>query len=148
MVSILGRWEIGYHAPITEQWFWSLPIRDFGVTDWNMTPVSGIRNREHQIELNEWDKMEDYFAANPDKKRVFIEPRTKHENPDTIWLHEYDHPEDCVYVFGTAGYNPTKLHYREGLDDIVSIKTSHDKGVLWADQCMCIVLYERAKQWQ
>ena len=146
MVHILGHWEIGYHAPITEQWFWSLPIRDFGLTEWHMMPVSGIRNREQLINLTEWASMDEYFATYPDKKRVFIEPRTKHQNPETIWLHEYTHPEDCVYIFGTAGYNPTMIHHREG-DDIVSVKTVNDKGVLWADQAMCIVLYERSKQW-
>ena len=147
MVSVLGHWEIGYHAPITEQYDWAFPLREFKVTDWNMSPVSGIRNREREVNLTEWNTYDDYFAANPDKKRVFFEARTKHENPDTIWLDEYEHPEDCVYVFGVAGFNPTRLYAREQ-DDIVSIRTPASKGLLWADQAMPIALYERAKQWQ
>jgi hypothetical protein len=147
VVEVLGHWEIGYHAPITEQYYWSLPARDFGVSEWNMIPVSGIRNAEQQVSLTEWATYDEYFEAHPDLKRVFIEPRTKHQNPDTIWLHEFEHPEDCVYVFGSAHYNPTLNHCREQ-DVVVSIKTKQDKGVLWADQALCIVLHERSKQWQ
>lgn len=148
MAHILGHWEIGYHAPITEQYYWSLALRDFGVADWNMVPVSGIHNAEAKVRLAEWKSYSDFFDAHPELTRVFIEPRTDHHNPDTVWLHDFDHPEDCVYVFGSAHYNPTLQHCREG-DVVVSIKTRDDKGVLWADQCACIVLYDReAKRWQ
>lgn len=148
MIKILGHWEIGYHAPITEQYYWGLPIRDFGIVDWNMVPISGVRCAERQINLTEWKSYEEFFNKHPDLPRVFVEPRTKHQNPDTTWLHEYKHPESCVYVFGSAHFNPTLQFYREQ-DDIISIKTKQDKGVLWADQAMCIVLYEREKEkWQ
>ena len=147
MIEVVGHWEIGYHAPITEQYYWSLVARDFAVDRWNMVPVSGIQNREREVDLVEWPSYGAFFEANPDLRRVFIEPRTRHQNPDTIWLHDYAHPESCVYVFGSAHYNPTLAHCGEG-DDVVSVKTVQDKGVLWADQCLAIVLYERAKQWQ
>lgn len=147
MIKILGHWEIGYHAPITEQYYWSLPIRDHGIVDWNMVPISGIKCSEQQVKLTEWKSYEEFFNEHPDLIRVFIEPRTKHQNPDTIWLHEFEHPESCVYIFGSAHYNPT-LKFKRDVDKVVSIKTFQDKGVLWADQCMCIVLYERTKQWQ
>lgn len=149
MISVLGHWEIGYHAPVTEQYYWSLPIRDFDVVDWNMVPVSGIRNHEaNTTELTEWKTYADFFAAHPGLPRVFIEPRTAKFNPDTTWLHEFQHPESCVYVFGSAHYNPTLNYCREG-DTVVSIKTVHDKGVLWADQALCLVLYDRMiKAWQ
>ena len=141
MIKILGHWEIGYHAPITEQWYWFLPIRDFGHVDWNMIKVSGITCAEQQVNLTEWDSYHEFFDAHPNLKRVFIEPRSN-QTPDSIWLHEYKHPEECVYVFGSAHYNPTMVHKRDE-DDVVSIKTKQDKGVLWADQAMCIVLYDR-----
>lgn len=146
MIAVLGHWELGYHAPITEQYYWSLPLRDFEVVDWNMSPVSGIHNREREVNLTEWATYDDYFAANPDIKRVFLEPRTKHQNPDTIWLDEYEHPEECVYVFGSAHYNPTGMHVRPE-DDVVTVRTRQNKGVLWAGQAMCITMYERSKQW-
>ena len=142
MVSVLGHWDIGYHAPITEQYYWFFPMRDFGVTDWNMSPVSGIRCREPQVTLTEWGHYDDYFDSNQEKVRVFLEPRTKHQNPDTIWLHDFEHPEDCVYVFGSAHYNPTLKHKRNQ-DVVVSVKSKNDKGVFWGDQIMCLVLYDR-----
>ena len=148
-VEVLGNWDIGYHAPITEQFYWAFPLRDFNVDIWNMMPVSGIRNKEaNQIEMREWERYEDYFEANPDKTRVFLEPRTKHHNPDTTWLHDFDHPEDCVYILGSAHYNPTVHHCREQ-DHVVTVKTPCDKGLMWADQVICITLYDRmVKEWQ
>ena len=141
-------WDIGYHAPITEQYYWALALRDFKVDEWHMAPVSGIRPAEPKVKLIEWETYDEFFEANQDMTRVFIEPRTAHQNPDTTWLHEFDHPEDCVYIFGSAHYNPTLSHCREQ-DTVVSIKTLDDKGVLWADQAMCLVLYDRmTKSWQ
>lgn len=144
MVKILGHWDIGYHAPITEQFYWSFPLRDFGVDEWIMTPVSGIKNKEQsKLTLTEFDSYDEAFEyLDPTLQRVFLEPRTKHFNPDTTWLHEFEHPTDCVYVFGSAHYNPTIKHKRES-DIVVSVKTKDDKGVLWGDQCACITLYDR-----
>ena len=142
MVKILGHWDIGHHAPITEQYYWFFGVRDFGITDWNMAPVSGIRNREHEVKLTEWDCYDSYFDANPDCVRVFVEPRTRHENPETVWLHDFEHPENCTYVFGAVGYNPTK-RYRRDSDHLITVKTEQDKGVMWACQIMPIVLYDR-----
>ena len=148
MIKVLGHWEIGYHAPITEQYYWSLPIRDFEVDEWNMVPVSGIKAAEEKVPITEWPTYDAFFQANPDLTRIFIEPRTEYHNPVTTWLHEFKHPQDCVYVFGSAHFNPT-LSYCRKEDEIVSIKTVQDKGVLWADQALCIVLYDRmVKSWQ
>ena len=98
--------------------------------------------------LTEWESYQKYFEDNLDKRRVFVEPRSD-QTPDTIWLHDYEHPnEPCVYVFGSAHYNPTIAHRRDG-DDIVSIKSIQDKGVLWADQALTVILYDRMiKSWQ
>lgn len=143
-MKILGHWEIGYHAPITEQYYWTLVIRDFGHDDWNMIPKSGIKNLERQVNLTEWDTYRDFFKAHPNLKRVFLEPNHK----GAVWLHEYSHPEDCVYIFGSAHYNPTIANKREG-DDVITIKTKMDTGVPWASQILAILLYDReVKSWQ
>ena len=148
MIAVLGHWELGYHAPITEQYYWSFAMRDFEVDVWNMSPVSGVLNREREVELVEWATFDEYFEAHPDVIRVFLEPRTKHQNPDTIWLHDFTHPESCVYVFGAVGYNPTGRLAREQ-DSVVSVKTVQDKGVPWGHQIACIALYDRmVKSWQ
>lgn len=147
-VRVLGHWEIGYHAPITEQHYWVLPVRDFGVSRLDMIPVSGVRPCDQAVELVEWHSHGEFFDFHDDLHRVFIEPRSPHGTQDTTWLHDFEHPESCVYVFGSAHMNPSMNHRREQ-DDAVSIKTVGDAGVLWADQAMCIVLYDRTvKSWR
>jgi len=152
MITIVGHWDIGYHAPITEQFYWSFPLRDFKVDEWWMSPISGIRNVEgHSITLKEANSYQDIFEQiDPDIQRVFLEPINKAQGvtkDDIIWLHDFKHPNDAVYVFGSAHYNPTAL--KRDQDVIVTIKTIDDKGVLWGDQCAAIVLYDRmVKSWQ
>ena len=144
---VLGHWELGYHAPITEQPYWSLPLRDFGLKRLDMIPVSGIRKSEQVVDLHEWPDCGVFFKEHPDLHRVFVEPRTERFNPVTTWLHDFEHPDECVYVFGSAHFNPTLNHLRES-DEVVSIKTVDDSGVLWAEQAMCLVLYDRmVKSW-
>ena len=142
-VKVAAHWDIGYHAPITESYYWSFVLRDFGVKEWLMTPVSGIKNNEeflvHLAEFPDYDSM---LESCGDLTRVFLEPRTRHQNPDTIWLHDFEHPKDCVYIFGSAHYNPTIGHKREG-DYVVTIKTNKDGGLLWSNQCLAVVLYDR-----
>ncbi len=146
MVFVLGAWDLSYHAPITEQYYWSFPLRDFGVAEWHMSPVSGIRNREYrQVKLTEWPDYDSFFEAHPDLPRVFLEPRTKHQNPDTTWLHDFTHPEECVYVCGSAHYNPTLRHCREE-DTVVTVKTAIDNGVMWGHQAACVALYDRLQK--
>jgi hypothetical protein len=142
-VVIAGHWEIGYMTPIMEANFWNLVLRDFQVDGWMMTPISGIKhNEDYRLDLDEFATYEDMLNSCNDLQRVFIEPRTKRQNPNTTWLHEFEHPEECVYIFGSAHYDPTIVNKREQ-DHIVSIKTIQDKGVLWSNQCLAIVLYDR-----
>lgn len=143
MIKIAGHWEIGYMTPIIEGYLWSLLLRDFGVKEWLMFPVSGINNNEQKrVELKEFHTLRDILKECGDLQRVYIEPRTNHYNPETIWLDEFEHPEDCVYIFGSAHFNPTIGNLRDG-DKVVSIRTIHNRGVLWANQCVAIVLYDR-----
>jgi hypothetical protein len=148
-VIVVGHWEIGYMAPIMESEYWGLVLRDFEVDEWWMTPVSGIKNPNQEVTLHETTDYDAVFAElDPALPRIFFEPRTNHQNPDTTWLHEFDHPTECVYVFGSAHYNPTLQHKREN-DMVVTIKTKKDKGVLWSDQCVVLALYDRmVKSWQ
>ncbi len=142
-VIVAGHWEIGYMTPIMEANYWNLLLRDFGIEHWMMNPVSGIRHNESQkVDLKEFHDFEEMLKSCDDLPRVFIEPRTKHQNPDTTWLHEFEHPENCVYVFGSAHYNPTLIHKRDQ-DVVVSVKTVRDDGVPWANQIAAIVLYDR-----
>lgn len=142
MIKILGHWEAGYMAPMMESFHWSFVLRDFSVTDWNMVPVSGIMNNEQlHVELSEWETYDKFFEQETSLTRVFMEPRTS-KQPDTTWLHDFEHPEDCVYIFGSAHYNPTIAHKRDQ-DIVVSIKTNKDSGLFMANQCLALVLYDR-----
>lgn len=143
VVKVAGHWEIGYHAPITEVYYWGFVLREFRVEDWLMAPVSGIKNPEERgVNLTEFPDYDSMLESCGDLTRVFLEPRTRHQNPDTIWLHEFEHPENCVYIFGSAHCNPTIRHKREG-DYVVSIKTPREGSVLWSNQCLALTLYDR-----
>ena len=142
-VKIAGHWEIGYHAPVTEAYYWNVVLREFQIKDWLMVPVSGIKNNEErEITLTEFSDYDSMLESTGDLTRVFLEPRTNHQNPDTTWLHEFEHPEDCVYIFGSAHYNPT-IGYKRPEDHVVTIKTRIDHGLPWSNQCLAIVLYDR-----
>jgi len=142
MIHVVGHWEIGYMTPIIEAQFWGNTLREFEVDAWWMSPVSGIRNVATRVDFKERHNYNEILKElDSSLPRVFIEPRTKHQNPETVWLHDFEHPEDCVYIFGSAHYNPTN-HKREQ-DNIVSIKTIKDLGALWSNQCLTMVLYDR-----
>jgi len=143
MVAVLAHWEWRDMVPLTEAPLWNLPLRDFGIEDWRMVPVSGIRNSQRKAPLREFPT---YQAAleGCTLHRVFIEPRS-HETPETVWLHDFEHPEECIYIFGSAHYNPAVMHKRPE-DSVVSIKTVQDKGVLWSHQAAVITLYDRCSR--
>jgi hypothetical protein len=148
MIAVVGHWEIGYCTPIMEASYWNFVLRDFGVSDWRMTPVSGVRHNEQQkVTLTEFHSYNEALEG-CQLHRVFIEPRTRRFNPVTTWLHEYEHPDDCIYIFGSTHRNPTLGRVREE-DDVVSIKSKLDSGIPWASHCLMVVLYDRmVKSWQ
>ena len=44
MIKIAGLWELGWNTPIKEVEQWEFPLRDYGVDEFIMSPVSGISN--------------------------------------------------------------------------------------------------------
>lgn len=145
MIIVAGNWEIGHNSPIIEAYQWQFPIMEWEVDGWLMCPVSGIKLRSPNLTLIEFNGYEDMLESCHDLVRVFIEPRTKHQNPDTIWLDDFYHPEDVVYIFGSAHKNPT-LGFKREQDAVVSIKTKKDTGGLWPSQCMCLILDDRRRK--
>jgi hypothetical protein len=145
MVTVAGHWEIGYNTPIIEAYQWEFPILEWEVDRWLMCPVSGIRKHNPNLDLTEFHNYDEMLQFCGRLTRVFLEPRTKHDNPETIWLDDFQHPEDCVYVFGSAHKNPT-LGYKREEDSVVTIKTQIDRGGLWPSQCLCLVMDDRRKK--
>jgi hypothetical protein len=148
MTTIVGSWELGWNAPIKEIEQWELVLREFNVTELWMWPVTGIQVHEPGVTLHERQTLGEILAE-VSGDRVFVEPRND-AHPATLdseWLHEFAHPADPVYIFGSAYHNPVIAHKREG-DRQVTIKTERDDGVLWPHQCLLVVLYDRmAKAW-
>lgn len=146
-VAVAGHWELSWNTPIKEAELWNLPLRDFDVSEWWMWPVSGIRHNESKVNLHERRNLETILGEN-DGRRVFLEPENPLRPHGGVDLRTFEHPDDALYVFGSAHFDPVASHKQPG-DLVVTIPTVHNKGVLWPHQCAVIVLYDRmVKSWQ
>ena len=139
-IKVAGMWELGWCAPLTEFDLWAFPLRDFGVAEWIMAPVSGVQKKVTEVE-----RINDAIEANPELTLVFVDE--KGETP----LQEFEHPEDALYVLGRANFSP--LANRRGVLQetgrkfvSVRIETAESKGLLWPHQAIAIVLYDRANK--
>jgi len=134
-VRVAGMWEMGWKAPISEHDVWSYMLRDFAADEWIMCPVSGIDSNK----VTEMATLADVVAAAPETIVIVDE---KGEIP----LHEFEHPDDALYVIGKTSYSPMALG--TGLSVYVETPTGA-QGLLWSDQVIALVLYDRmVKSWQ
>lgn len=149
-ITVVGNWELGWNAPIKEVELWNFVLREFNVTDWWMWPVSGVRNSEEQqgVHLEERADLSTILSE-VTGPRVFVEPRntTFPQTLDSTWLHDFAHPDDAVYIFGSVYHNPVVSHWQEG-ELKVTLKTERDDGVPWPHQILLALLYDRmVKAW-
>ena len=136
-IAVAGHWELSWNSPIKEAELWNLLLRDFGVTEWHMWPVSGVKNNEWRlVNLIEHPDFNSILEANQDLTRVYVEPSTG------ISLEEFEHPENALYIFGSAHFNPVLGHLRDE-DKSLFIPTIQNKGALWPHQCLTTILYDR-----
>lgn len=135
--SIAGLWELGWNTPISEIELWHLMLRDFGVDEFFMTPISGIKSNH----VTEKASLEEIIEANKDKTIVFVDERAETE------LSDFEHPKNALYVFGKANFSPL-LGMKKDNHLSVRIDTNQDKGLLWPHQAASIILYDRRKTWQ
>lgn len=149
MVTIAGRWELSWNTPIKEFELWNLAMRQFGVTDLYMWPVSGIRSPKNDVHVHEYPHLDDYLPIVRELGTlVYCEPAFPKAEPDHQFLPEFKHPEDAVYIFGSAHYNPCS-HRKTENDIALAIPTIQGGGTLWPHQCMVTILYDRmVKSWQ
>jgi hypothetical protein len=142
-VSVAAHWEQSWNVPLSEATLWAWPLRDFGVSDWRMWPVSGIRCPEQRVELREYESMRELLPALPaDREVVFIEPADQNfPVEDRVLLPDFDHPENAAYIFGSNHFNPTVAHRTN--EPVVTIPTVENSGVIWSHQCLVTVLYDR-----
>lgn len=143
MIKVAGHWELSWNAPFTETPLWNLPLRDFAVKHWYMWPITGVHNNEHlNLELIERETFPEILEENQDITHVFVEPDNGHYRHFGTLLPEFDHPKDCLYLFGSAHFNPT-LSYKKKEDLGIIIPTVQNSGCLWPHQCLVTILYDR-----
>lgn len=139
MVKIAGLWELSYNTPLVEHDQWSFFLKDFGVDEWAMAPVSGIRHKGSL--LHEYDQVIDIIEDNLDLTVVYIDEAGKTN------LEDFEHPLDALYICGRANFSPYKSI---GGGQSVRIRTPNNTGGLWPHQALAIVLYDRIRKnkWQ
>lgn len=130
IVKVLGLWEVGYNYPLLEHDLFHFPMREFGVNQVLMAPISGIKSK-----VTEVASIEDGLALCDGLVQVFVDE--KGETP----LAEFEHPENAVYILGKASTS-TKMHYGAGQKS-VRVETPLNSGMLWSHQAISIVLYDR-----
>lgn len=95
-----------------------------------MFPVSGLSKPW----LSEYKSFEDLILDKQHLTPVYVDERGEVE------LSDFRHPENALYIFGKANYAP--WHRKQTGDASVRIDTACD-GMLWPDQCLALVLYDR-----
>lgn len=149
MIHVVSHWEIGWNTPLLEADLWLLPLRDFGVKDWWIWPVSGIRSREARVNIEERHDLREILEEVPDWKRVFFEPRNPSQfNGPSVDLPKYRHGENAIWIFGSNHFCPPMQVGREE-DDYVTVPTFENSGVLWPHQVFTVAAHDRlVKSWQ
>ena len=125
-VRVVGLWEFGWFAPITEQNLWQFPLREFGVTEWIMCPETGLPGVVQAADVTD---------ALDDRPAVFLD-----ENGE-FPLDEFDHPDDVTYVFGKSGRSVLSAMRPD--DVSVRVSTPTGQGMMWAHQTLVVVLHDR-----
>lgn len=139
MIYVAGFWELGWNTPIKEIDLWEHPLKDFGVVNLLMTPISGIENN-YIVEKQTFEEILDFVTSN-NLTVVYVD-----EHASTT-LREFQHPEDVIYIFGKASLSPFLAYGQENL--AVKIETANNTGGFWPHQAASIVLYDRMiKSWQ
>jgi len=133
MIKVAGMWELGWNTPIKEYDLWRFPMRDFGVDEWYMSPISGINKGN----ITEISTVRECIDINPDFIPVFVDENGSED------LVDFQHPKNALYILGKA--NGTTMTES---DVSVKIEIKEGKGLLWPHQAICIVLYDRVKKWQ
>ena len=134
MVVVAGVWESGWNTPIKELDLWYYPLKDFGVDELAMTPVSGIKLNNKIKEFHSVEEMIQHYDL-----PVIICTKDGDAN-----LEEFKHPENALYLFNRTSGGVLPVEPKHTL----RIETKLNKGMLWGHQAASIILYDRLKKWQ
>lgn len=130
-VKVMGHWERGWDTPWQEYNWWIHPLREFSLTEFYMTPVTGIA-REPVLERH---TIEEVLEENPGLTHVYVDETA------TTELGDFVHPENALYILGRTGYTPI-ANKKEG-DLAVKVPSAVNQGGFWAHQAIVMVLYDR-----
>lgn len=131
-IRIAGFWDLEWNTPIKEIDKWQFLIREFDVEKLYLCPISGIANQF----VTEKATIQEVFADCDGFTKVFVDEKA------TVELSNFTHPQNALYIFGKANYNPYLLKTNE--DSELKINTPlNASGLLWADQVASIILYDR-----
>lgn len=128
MVIVAAIWEQGWFDFKTELNLWQFPLRDLGVDELAMAPISGLNNNK----VREFDNIEELVQY----YNLPIIICTEHG--ESI-LQDFEHPQNALYLFNrtSGGELPVEADYT------LKIQTPLDKGLLWGHQAASIILYDR-----
>lgn len=136
MIKMLGSWEFGWNTPIKEADLWEYPMREFGVDEVWMAPISGIKN-SYIKEVEDINQFID--ECRKTLQIVFVDERGDTE------LNNFEHPDNVLYVFGKNCMSCLPL--KQSGDLSVKIETNLKSGMLWSHQAASIIMYDRNKKW-
>jgi hypothetical protein len=133
MIVVAGVWEQGWFDFKTELNLWHYPMRDFGVDEIAMTPISGLNN----------NKVREFHSVEELVQHYGLPLIIGTEDGETS-LQDFKHPEHCLYLFNrtSGGELPVTP------DHTLRIDTKLNKGLLWGHQAASIILHDRFKKWQ
>jgi|TARA_R110000824_G_scaffold106610_18_gene252156 hypothetical protein len=129
MIVVAGVWEQGWFDYKTELNLWYYPLKDFGVDEFAMTPISGV---ELNNKVREFKNVEDIIQY----YNLPVILCTEHGEST---LEEFEHPKDALYLFNrtSGGIIVNKPDYS------LKIETNLNKGMLWGHQAASIILYDK-----
>ena len=140
MITVVARWEDGYfgflNGRVTEWCYWEQVFISYGVDRVIFVPkLMDARKPEQYDTLDE-------ALANVSEPKVFFEraERARGIGREPIYLRDFQHPEDVVYIFGSTPTHNAK--WVEEDDILVSIEIP-SKGDMFAITVAGIVLYDR-----
>ena len=133
MTVIGSLWEFGWNTPIKEFDLWHYPMREFGVDEIAMTPVSGIKNKVR--EFHSVEEMIQYYGL----------PVILCDELGETPLQRFEHPkEGALYLFGRTSRSLLGQYNYPS----IKIETPEEKGMLWGHQAASIIMYDRFCKWQ
>jgi hypothetical protein len=140
MIKVAGLWEVGWNTPIKEAEQWEFPLRDYGVDEYIMSPVSGIGLSNPNVK--EVAELGDYLQQQRANGYTIVFSDERAEQT----LDSFTHPADnVIYVFGKASLSPM-VAYGQPQDLSLKIMTKNNLGLLWPHQAAVLIMADRLRK--